>query len=599
MRRALLALLRRPAGGRCVRGAGEGRDPDRKLRNDRELASLAGDHPDLSTHFELGTRAPKSPRTSSSTPRRGYSATPMSSPAAAALDFALQRCAPNSQVGPDHDPRRLRRRLRTPARDRPDLRRRTGPPMTPPASPSTRRSWKSRSRSRSRFAPGPTTACGSPSPASPSWCPLKKRRHDLLGLPGQRRTTTSNASRRARPGNPAGCPGSTTPAASPTPTRRQRADRAVHRQPARSARRPMTTTLDVETYQDPGDFSTPRAATPDVTECERQTFQPVAQARADHRRGRLAVGPRPRIQRSAGAGTPRRPRSSGPATDPSRRADDQPRRRRWAERLLRCRGELGTEEPSHAPTTPRSARSSSESESLPGDLQGSIYFGQPVPGNQYRLFMFADGFGIHAKLIGKLLPDPKTGQITAEVRRPAAAALRRVRHAHVRLRPRGVRDADPAARSTPSTTRLFPWNATLPDAEPAVRPQHQPRPGRRRLPGRTRPFQPRLNAGTSNPDAGGFSNFTLKLDRDDGDQFLGDLNFTMPPGLTGSLRGITYCPEAAIAAAAQNLGRTEQAARAARRRARSAPRTSPPAPAATRSTRSGRCIWPARSRARR
>jgi hypothetical protein len=78
-------------------------------------------------------------------------------------------------------------------------------------------------------------------------------------------------------------------------------------------------------------------------------------------------------------------------------------------------------------------------------------------------------------------------------------------------------------------------------------------------PGQFRPFHPRLAAGTSNPVAGNFSSFTLKLDRDDGDQFLGDLDFKMPPGLTGSLRGISYCPEAAIKGAAGNLGRTEQA----------------------------------------
>ena len=51
----------------------------------------------------------------------------------------------------------------------------------------------------------------------------------------------------------------------------------------------------------------------------------------------------------------------------------------------------------------------------------------------------------------------------------------------------------------------------------------------------------------------------MKLDRDDGDQFLGDLNFTMPPGLTATLRGITYCPEPGIAHAAANAGRAEQA----------------------------------------
>src|SRR5262249_48255885 len=52
----------------------------------------------------------------------------------------------------------------------------------------------------------------------------------------------------------------------------------------------------------------------------------------------------------------------------------------------------------------------------------------------------------------------------------------------------------------------------------------------------------------------------LKLDREDGDQFLGDLNFRMPPGFTGDLRGISYCPEASILAAAARLGRAELAA---------------------------------------
>ena len=51
----------------------------------------------------------------------------------------------------------------------------------------------------------------------------------------------------------------------------------------------------------------------------------------------------------------------------------------------------------------------------------------------------------------------------------------------------------------------------------------------------------------------------MKLNREDGDQFLGKLNFTMPPGLTANLHGVTYCPEADIAAAANTLGKVEQA----------------------------------------
>src|SRR6185312_2490699 len=73
-----------------------------------------------------------------------------------------------------------------------------------------------------------------------------------------------------------------------------------------------------------------------------------------------------------------------------------------------------------------------------------------------------------------------------------------------------------------------------------------------------RPFGPKLEAGTSNSRAGSFSSFTLKLDREDGNQYLGELGFVMPPGLLGSLRGIAYCPEAAIAAAAGRTGRSEQ-----------------------------------------
>jgi hypothetical protein len=107
--------------------------------------------------------------------------------------------------------------------------------------------------------------------------------------------------------------------------------------------------------------------------------------------------------------------------------------------------------------------------------------------------------------------------------------------------------------------RFFPWNETLPDQNSQQNFGLSEGPHGAACPGQLRPFHPRLEAGTSNPIAGGFSDFHLKLDRDDGDQFLGDLTFKMPPGFTGDLRGITYCPEAAIVASADKLGRAEQA----------------------------------------
>ena len=206
--------------------------------------------------------------------------------------------------------------------------------------------------------------------------------------------------------------------------------------------------------------------------------------------------------------------------------------------------------------------------------------------------MIADGFGIHAKLIGKLLPDPKTGRVTARFEDLPQLPFEQF-SMHLFASDRGVLATPTHCSIYPVQTHLFPWNSKLPDENAQFILSVNHGPGGAGCPGSTRPFQPRLNAGTSNPNAGGFSNFTLKLDRDDGDQFLGDLNFKMPPGLTASLRGLTYCPEASIAAAAQNLGRTEhRGPELPVARARSGPRTSPPARAATRSTRSGRCIWP-------
>ena len=41
-----------------------------------------------------------------------------------------------------------------------------------------------------------------------------------------------------------------------------------------------------------------------------------------------------------------------------------------------------------------------ESAALPGPLPGFVYLGEPKPGDRYRIFLVANGFGIHIKLAG-------------------------------------------------------------------------------------------------------------------------------------------------------------------------------------------------------
>ncbi len=80
---------------------------------------------------------------------------------------------------------------------------------------------------------------------------------------------------------------------------------------------------------------------------------------------------------------------------------------------------------------------------------------------------------------------------------------------------------------------------------------------RHRLSGCSEALQPTPCRGDHGSRRRRVSDFRLRLDRDDGDQYLGDLNFKMPPGFTGDLRGVGYCPDAQILAASNRAGRDE------------------------------------------
>jgi hypothetical protein len=172
--------------------------------------------------------------------------------------------------------------------------------------------------------------------------------------------------------------------------------------------------------------------------------------------------------------------------------------------------------------------------------------------------MLFDGFGIHAKLAPKIFPDPQTGQLSISVTDLPQVPFEEF-NLHLFASDRGLIATPTHCTIYQTAAEFIPWNDQVAPQTSSPNVSITAGPNGRECPGQTRPFNPRLAAGTSTPVAGAFSSFTLKLDRDDGDQFLKDLTFRMPPGFTGSLRGISYCPEAAIAAAAFNLGRAERA----------------------------------------
>jgi hypothetical protein len=71
------------------------------------------------------------------------------------------------------------------------------------------------------------------------------------------------------------------------------------------------------------------------------------------------------------------------------------------------------------------------------------------------------------------------------------------------------------------------------------------------------PFRPGAVEGTRNRQAGAYTPLFLHLTRGDGEQEITSYSAQLPPGLLGKLKGIPYCPEAAIEEAKRNSGFAE------------------------------------------
>jgi hypothetical protein len=364
-----------------------------------------------------------------------------------------------------------------------------------------------------------------------------------------------------KPGSPPGCPGSTSTSCleAPFPAAGE-VVRPFIDNPSTCTGAPLPVSVEVTTYQDPTPSYT-EASYPETIGCENQKFDPVFNLALTNRDADSPSGldiqlrasqflageaPSPSTLRSATVVLPQ-----GLSINPDA-ADGQ----------TACLDSQAGFENNRAGACPDQSKVGTMevvTPALESPLLGSLYLGEPKPGNQYRAFMIFNGYGIHAKLFASFYPDPVTGQLTMTVNDLPQVPFEEF-DMHLFASDRGLMATPTQCSVYRARSNLIAWNGAVApqDSQPIISVTSGP--NGTGCPGQQRPFHPRLEAGTANPVAGDFSSFTLKLDRDDGDQFLGDLNFRLPPGFTGDLSGISYCPEGAIAAAARNLGRSEQVA---------------------------------------
>jgi hypothetical protein len=169
--------------------------------------------------------------------------------------------------------------------------------------------------------------------------------------------------------------------------------------------------------------------------------------------------------------------------------------------------------------------------------------------------------GIIIKLAGKVDPDPKTGRLTTTFDNLPQLPFSTFK-LHFREGGRAPLVTPPTCGTFTTEARFVPWSAADPtnpapnevvtrtasfSIERGVDGGACPSKG-------TPPFHPDLLAGTLNNAAGTFSDFDLRLSRNDGEQEFTHFSIKLPPGITGKLAGVPYCPEAGIAQARARTG---------------------------------------------
>lgn len=235
----------------------------------------------------------------------------------------------------------------------------------------------------------------------------------------------------------------------------------------------------------------------------------------------------------------------------------------------------GTRNPVECPPESRVGTVEIESPPLPEEneegppLKGPIYVGQqlsrdPASGNEYRIFVNAVSprYGVDVRLLGNVKADPVTGQLSTTI---AGTPQVPVTSFEVRFDggARAVLSSPPTCGPNEGGAVMVPWSE--PWAHNTATPTSSftltgaPGGGKCAKTMAERPFGPSFGAGPASSKAGAFSPFSIQIARGDGQQELKGTDLVLPPGMTGRLRGIPYCPEAALTAAAGRAGSEEKA----------------------------------------
>ncbi len=243
----------------------------------------------------------------------------------------------------------------------------------------------------------------------------------------------------------------------------------------------------------------------------------------------------------------------------------------------------GTKNPIQCPVASKVGTATVATPPLPeGPLTGNVYVGEqksrnPESGEEFRIFVDAASsrYGVDVRLIGNVIANAKTGQLTAVFDEPAKTVTRGGNNDNL---PSGlpqvpfttfrisIDGGSKAALSSPPTcgpnkagSQLTPWSGNAP-ATPSSEFTLAKLPAGGDCPKSLgeRPFSPGFTAKPKSDEAAAFTPFSTHITRGPGQQELKGIDVTLPEGATAKLKGVSYCPPKQIAAAENRSGADEK-----------------------------------------
>jgi hypothetical protein len=203
---------------------------------------------------------------------------------------------------------------------------------------------------------------------------------------------------------------------------------------------------------------------------------------------------------------------------------------------------VGTEGPPSCPNASKVGTVQISTPLLKDKLEGNVYVLQSDPPN-LKLLVAASGEGVNLKLVGNVQLDEATGQLTTTFNETPELPF-----TDFKLSFSGGAQA---ALATPTTCGVYtttsdftPWSTpAVGDVFPSSNFAITAGTNGGVCPAAPLPFTPSMIAGATTDQAGGFTNFSLLLQRADDQQRISSLQFKTPEGLLGMISKIPLCGE--------------------------------------------------------